>query len=118
MEFRRVELTPDLQKVGLNKFSDDLHNRLLAAAGVPPAPHTPQGNAGAMREGYRLFALQTIQPLARQMMPEFKSKLNMSGLSLDAMMSADVAGRARAVGVLTGAGVPLERAMELVGWTK
>jgi hypothetical protein len=32
------------------------------------------------------------------------------------MMSSDVAGRARAVGVLVNSGVPLATAMALVGW--
>ncbi|MFC3182378.1 hypothetical protein [Cypionkella sinensis] len=33
-------------------------------------------------------------------------------------MSADVAGRARAVGTLVGAGMTLENALQLVGWGK
>lgn len=116
-EMRRVELTPDLQRLDINKFTDDLHTRLLTGAGIPAALMTPNGNAGAMREAYRLFALQTVQPLARQILPEFTRKLNVSGISLDAMMSSDVAGRARAVGVLTKAGVDLNKAMKLVGWS-
>lgn len=116
-EMRRVELTPDLQKLDANKFTDDLNTRIMTACGLPPALLTSSGNAGAMREAYRLFALQTVKPLARQITPELKRKLGVSGLSLDGMMSADVAGRARAVGVLTKAGVPLEKAMKLAGWT-
>jgi len=115
-EFRRVDLTPDLQKADLNSFTSDLHHRLLAGCGVPPALVTGNGNAGAMREGYRLFALQTILPLARQCLPELTRKIGVQNVSIDQMMSADVAGRARAVGVLTGAGVPLDKAMKLVGW--
>jgi len=115
-EFRRVDLTPDLGKADLNTFTADLHNRLLAGCGVPPALVTGNGNAGAMREGYRLFALQTILPLARQCLPELTRKIGVQTVSIDQMMSADVAGRARAVGVLTGAGVPLDKAMRLVGW--
>ena len=69
-----------------------------------------------MRAAYRLFALQTVMPLARQITPELRAKLRIQRLSIDATMRADVAGRARAVGVLTGAGVSLERATRLVGW--
>lgn len=116
-ELRRVELTPDLQRLDANTFTDDLHMRIMTACGIPPALLTAQGNAGAMREAYRLFALQTVQPFARQILPELRTKLNVTGLSLDRMMSADVAGRARAVGTLTGAGVDLDKAMKLVGWT-
>ncbi len=117
-ELRRVELTPDLQKMDLNPTTDSLHHRILSAAGIPPALVTGSGNAGAMREAYRLFALQTVEPLGRQIMPELQNKLNVASLSLDAMMSADTAGRARSVGTLVKAGVDLERAMKLVGWAK
>ncbi len=115
-EWRKVDLTPDLQRADLNPFTDSLHHRLLNAAGIPPALTTGSGNAGAMREGYRLFALQTVLPMAKMMLPELRAKLGVTGVSIDQMMSADVAGRARAVGVLTGAGVELDKAMKLVGW--
>lgn len=115
-ELRRVELTPDLKKMELNPAMDSLHNRILSACGIPPALVTASGNAGAMREAYRLFALQTVEPLGRQIMPELSAKLNVASLSLDAMMSADTAGRARSVGTLVKAGVPVKTAMELVGW--
>ena len=114
-EFRKVDLTPDLRQADLNPATDSLHNRVLAAAGIPPALATGSGNAGAMREAYRLFVLQTVEPMARMLLPEF-AKVGVSKLSSASMLSADVAGRARAVGVLVGAGVPLERAMKLAGW--
>ena len=116
-EFRRVELTPDLEQADLNPTVDQLHNRLLAAAGIPPALLTPSGNAGAMREAYRLFCLQTVEPLARTLLPEL-AKIGVTSLSTGSMMSADVAGRARAVGTLVGAGMPLEKALALVGWSE
>jgi len=115
-EFRRVDLTPDLRQADLNDTVNGLHERLLAAAGIPPALVTGSGNAGAMREGYRLFVLQTVEPLARQLLREF-AKVGVTKLTTASMMSADVAGRARAVGVLVGAGVPLEKAMTLAGWS-
>lgn len=114
-EWQRVDLTPDLRKADLNDATAQLHERLLAAAGVPPALLTSSGNAGAMREAYRLFVLTTIEPIARTLLPELE-KIGVRKLSTASMMSADVAGRARAVGVLTGAGVELERAMRLAGW--
>lgn len=116
-EFRRVELTPDLRSADLNPTVDQLHNRLLAACGVPPTLFTPNGNAGAMREGWRVLALNTVEPLARTLLPEL-SKCGVTALSTKSMMAADVAGRARAVGTLVTAGVPLNQAMQLVGWGK
>jgi hypothetical protein len=114
-EFRRVDLTPDLRSADLNPAVDSLHNRVLAAAGIPPALVTGSGNAGAMREAYRLFVLQTIEPMARQLAPEF-AKVGITGMSSASMMASDTAGRARSVGALVKAGVDLERAMTLVGW--
>lgn len=114
-EFRRVELGPDLRQADLNPAVDGLHNRVLSAAGIPPALLTDSGNAGSMREAYRLLTLTTIAPMARQLLPEL-AKVGVTKLGTTSMMSADVAGRARAVGVLTGAGVPLEKAMRLAGW--
>lgn len=117
-EWRRVDLSPDLQKTEFAEVSRDLHIRLLTGCGIPPALMTENGNAGAMREAYRLFVLQTVQPLARQIMPELSDKLGLTGLSTAEMMSADVAGRARAVGILTGAGVSLDKALSMAGWNE
>ena len=115
-EFRRVELTPDLEQADLNPTVDQLHTRLLAAAGIPPALLTPSGNAGAMREAYRLFCLQTVEPLARTLLPEL-FKIGVTSLNTNSMMSADVAGRARAVSTLVGAGMDLSKALAMVGWS-
>lgn len=115
-EWRRVDLSPDLQKTEFANVSRDLHIRLLTGCGIPPALMTEDGNAGAMREAYRLFVLQTVQPLARQILPELTAKLGLTSLSTADMMSADVAGRARAVGILTGAGVDLQKALAMAGW--
>lgn len=115
-EVKRVELTPDLSRMGLAEISRDLHERVLSAAGIPPSLLTSSGNAGAMREAYRLFALQTVDPLARQITPELKRKIGVERLGLQDMMSADVAGRARAVSSLVQSGVPLATALSLTGW--
>jgi len=115
-EFKRVELGPDLTRSTAHELSADLHHRTLAAAGIPAALVTGQGNAGAMREAFRQFSIMTIEPLARQMLPEL-SKIGVSGLSSASMAAADTAGRARSVGALVKAGVELERAMKLVGWS-
>jgi hypothetical protein len=115
LEWKRVDLTPNLKDADLNDATDSLHERLLAASGVPPALITSSGAASSMREAYRLFVLTTIEPMARTLLPEL-SKIGVSKLSTASMMSADVAGRARAVGILTGAGMPLEQALAKVGW--
>lgn len=114
-EWRRVELGPDLERAEVPELSQGLHERVLSAAGVPPALVTGSGNSGAMREAYRLLVLQTIEPIARMLMPEF-AKVGVTGMSSASMMASDTAGKARSVGALVKAGVELERAMRLVGW--
>lgn len=115
-EWRRVELTPDLSKMDLTATARDLNHRVLSACGVPPGLVTDTGNAGAIREQGRQFTLTTLDPLARMITPELSRKLGVTRLGLQDLMSADVAGRARAVGSLVQSGVPLATAMALVGW--
>lgn len=115
-EFKRVDLTPDLARAGLDATARDLHDRVLAACGIPPGMLTASGNAGAIREQMRAFALTTLDPLARMITPELSRKIGVQRLGLQDLMSADVAGRARAVGSLVQSGVPLATAMALVGW--
>ena len=115
-EMRRVELTPDLRGVELPDMLASLEGRILAAAGVPPGLLATAGNAGAIREVYRLFCLQTVDPLSRIIVPELRRKLGIRALGLNDMMSADVAGRARAVRSPVESGVPLSTAMGLAGW--
>lgn len=115
-EFKRVELTPDLRGVPLTETARDLHDRILAAAGIPPSLFTASGNAGASREALRLFTTTTLDPLARIITPELTSKLGIIRLGLQDLATADTAGRARSVSSLVQSGVPLATAMSLVGW--
>ncbi|AXC50378.1 phage portal protein [Paracoccus suum] len=115
-EFKRVELTPDLSGVPLVETTRDLHERVLAAAGVPPSLFTASGNAGASREALRLFTTLTLDPLARAITPELARKIGVTRLGLQDLATADTAGRARSVSSLVQSGVPLATAMSLVGW--
>ncbi len=115
-EFARVELTPELRGLDLTNQASGLHNRILAACGIPPALLSDTASPGGSRESYRLFVLGTISPLARIILPELKRKLGVTRLSLADLMAADTAGRARSVNSLTQSGVPLALAMSLCGW--
>ncbi|WP_157403997.1 phage portal protein [Paracoccus sp. N5] len=95
-----------MAKAGLGETARDLYDRVLAACGIPPGMLTASGNAGAIREQMRAFALTTLDPLARMITPELSRKIGVSRLGLQDLMSADVAGRARAVGSLVQSGVP------------
>ena len=115
-EISRVELTPELRGLDLTNSASGLHDRILCAAGVPPAMLSSLGNAGSSRESYRQFILSTISPLSRIIGGELDRKLGVTRLSLADLMAADTAGRSRSVNSLVQSGVPLALAMQLVGW--
>ena len=115
-EISRVELTPELRGLDLTNSASGLHDRILCAAGVPPAMLSSMGNAGSSRESYRQFILSTISPLSRIIGGELDRKLGVTRLSLADLMAADTAGRSRSVNSLVQSGVPLALAMQLVGW--
>lgn len=114
-EFRRIELTPDIEKAALGPVLDSLHARVLGAAGIPPGLFASSGNAGAAREAYRAFVLNTVAPTGRALLPEL-AKIGVTSLGTTSMLAADVSGRARAVSSLVQSGMELERALALVGW--
>ena len=89
---------------------------VLAACGVPPALASGTAEGTAQREAWRRFGI-TMQSVGRGVAEELAAKLDAPGLRLhfEALGAADLAGRARAVGVLTKAGVPLARSLDLAG---
>ena len=112
-ESRRIGFSPPQT---IKPLRDDVGRALLAAAGVPASL---LGNAGSSdtREGYRQFLHGTIQPVAKLILGELRYKLDSPDLSLDFddLMASDIAGRARAFGVMVTGGMELERAAALSG---
>ena len=105
--------------VGLVQLRREVESSVLACFGVP-APLGPSGlNDGtAQREAARRLWATTIGPLGA-IVGEELSRVLERPVRLDYSQpsgAADVAGRARAVGVLVGAGVPLADALERAGW--
>ena len=78
---------------------------------------SPLRRDGAARESYRQFLHATIQPLAATIAEEAGAKLDTPapGMTFTALSAGDVAGRARSVQSMVGAGVPLPRALEIAG---
>ena len=101
--------------------SIDLREKTAAwvesALGVTPGLFST--NAGASREGLRMFYHFTLLPLAVLIQTELALKLGVPGLtiSLEKLQAVDVSARSRAVNTLVQAGVPLAEALRLVGWT-
>ena len=101
----------------LNELRGAAAEAILSACGVPPGLASGTAEGTAQREGWRRFSVGTIQPAARLVAEELAFKLGSPGLTLsfESLAGADLAGRARATGIFTKAGVPLARALELAG---
>ena len=87
---------------------------IFGVYGIPSSIH---GTGGSARESYRQFLASTIQPLAKLVVEELADKLDTPTLALDftELRAADIAGRARAYGVLINAGMPPAEAAEATG---
>ena len=89
---------------------------VYAACGYNPAIFAA-GQAASLREANRL-ALGVVAALGRKVEAELRSKLDTGiGLSWQELRTTDIATRARSVGQLVTAGVPLAHAMETAGLT-
>ena len=98
----------------LGKLRSDVKADIFGAYGIPSSIH---GTGGSARESYRQFLSSTIQPLAKLVVEELALKLDTPTLALDfsELRAADIAGRARAYGVLINAGMPPAEAAEATG---
>ena len=90
---------------------------VLACCGVPPIVVDAKATAGGAREGYRQLTLNTLAPLAALIGEECGRVLESDGsLTFHELAAGDVAARSKSLKFLKDAGVPTEKAMELVGW--
>ena len=90
---------------------------VLSACGIPPGLASDKAEGSGQREAWRRFSVGTVLPVARCVAQELGDKLDVPGLRLhfESLGAADLAGKARSVGVFVKAGVPLARALELAG---
>ena len=98
----------------LGKLRGDVRGDVLAAFGVP---NLVFGSGGSAREAYRQFLASTITPIAKIVVEELAVKLDTPTLTMtfEALKAADIAGRARAYGVLINAGMDQAEAAEATG---
>ena len=98
----------------LGKLRESVRNDVLGAYGIP---NTVFGSGGAAREAYRQFLASTIGPVSKIAVQELSDKLDTPNLALafTELRAADIAGRARAYGVLIKAGMPSAEAAEATG---
>lgn len=111
-------LGPDTPQA-LVQLRGQIETSVLACYGIP-APLSGLGitDGTAQREGLRRLWTLAIQPLA-DLIAEELSRVLETPVELSHASAAgttDIAARARSVHVLTQSGLPLEAAMDIVGW--
>lgn len=95
----------------------DLIEAVAAACNVPAVLLNPGSEGTSQREAFRRFQMIGLEPLGTLVAAELADKLDMPGLRLDfsPLMASDLAGKARAVGILVKSGVKLRRALRFAG---
>ena len=99
------------QRIGLNPPQSVVELRtsaglgVMAAAGIPAVMASERADAGALREGFRIFAHTTLQPVVKIVAAELSRVLEIEiVIDLAPLNAADVQGRARAFRALVGNG--------------
>ena len=113
-EQRRIGFEPpDIAR----SVREDVFGHVLAACGVPPSLVHERAEGTAAREAFRRWTHVAVEPLGELVAAEIGDKLDVPGLRLNfgQLFSSDLAGRARAVGILAKAGVELADARRLAG---
>ena len=108
-----------VQRLGMNPppalapLRSAVNASVLAACGI--APSLFEGEGAASREAHRQFGV-AIQAVGRVVTAELRAKVD-DALALDfaALATSDLSGRARALGTLVTAGVPLAVAAAIAG---
>lgn len=95
----------------------DVYEDVAGACGVPAVLLDPRSEGTSQREALRRFAHTALEPLGRIVAAELAEKLDAPNLRLnfEAIRAGDLAGRARAVGILVKAGWSKKQAAMIAG---
>ena len=91
------------------------YNEVLAACGYPPSLSRIDGDAGAMRESFRIFLHLTVKPVAKLIEESAQRIGRPIRIDFTPLGAADVAGKARAFGAFRKAGLSMEESKRAVG---
>ena len=96
---------------------EDVTRSVLSACGISPAMVGGKSDGTARREAWRQFLFGSLAPVAKMVVEEFQSKLEIPDLrfEFDALRASDLTGRARAFQSLVGGGMAVEKAAALSG---
>ena len=108
----RVGPEPTAALVELFKVSRE---DVLSACGINPSL-VMDAQGTAQREAYRQFLFGTVAPLGRMVAAELSEKLGAPiKLDWEELRASDIAGRARAFGILVGNGMEMDKAAGISG---
>ena len=115
MQAERIGADPPEQLGFLRGQSAEL---LSLAAGIPGS-FVRGGRGSEQREALRVFLFMCVMPLAGMVGAELRRVFDADvELEFSRLNAADLSGRARSAKLLTEAGVSLDRALELTGFTE
>ena len=113
-DWKQVRLGPN-PPAPLIALMDEGAREVMAACGVP-VDLLVKSDGATLRESWRRFVHSTIQPLGKLVAAELSAKLEAEvRFDFSGLHASDVAGRARAFGILVGNGVAAADAMKVSG---
>ena len=115
-DWQPARLGPDWPDV-LNKTRRETAEAVAGACNVPAVLLDPRAEGTSQREGLRRFAHIGLEPLARLAEAELSEKLA-GPVSFDfrPLYASDLAGKARALGIMVKAGMDLDEALMKTGF--
>ena len=116
-DWRKTRLGAEIPATSLQARTEAVRD-VLGAMRVP-AVLLLGGDGASYREGYRQFLTMGVNPKAEVVAEELSAKLGANvELSFRRLAAADIASRARAMGVMVSAGLPLDVAQALADLTE
>ena len=116
-DWKAQRLGPEVPQ-GLRETWKDVLLAVGNACGIPAGLLDPGADGTAQREAYRRFIMSAVQPMADLMAEVAGEALDTEiTVSFNALHAHDITGRSTALAKLVGAGLSLDDAQRLVGFT-
>ena len=116
-DWRKTRLGAEIPATSLEARREAVRD-ILGAMRVP-AVLLLGGDGASYREGYRQFLTMGVNPMAEVVAEELSAKLGANvQFSFRRLAAADIASRARAMGVMVSAGLPIDVAQALADLTE
>lgn len=112
---RRIGFEPPEE---LRRFYESARMAALSTLGVPPGLYSPDADASAAREAWRLYIFTVVDPMAK-LLEQAAARCGLEiDMNFDRLMASDIANRARAYGTLVGGNMDEDEAARLTGFAR